>query len=99
MDNGPEFISNSLNRWAYWNGVQLDFSRPAKLTDNAFIESFHGKLRGERLNQHRFLSLDDAQDVIEFWREEYHRNQPHTAHWETGRRSSSRIFHGRASPP
>ncbi|GAC1414978.1 MAG: hypothetical protein NVSMB64_25260 [Candidatus Velthaea sp.] len=39
-DNGPEFISKALDQWAYWNTVQLDFSRPGKPTDNAFIESF-----------------------------------------------------------
>ncbi len=79
VDNGPEFISKSLDFWAYWNGVQLDFSRPGKPTDNAFIESFNGKLRGECLNQHWFLSLDDAQEVVEAWREDYNRNRPHSA--------------------
>lgn len=45
VDNGPEFISRSLDLWAYWNGVKLDFSRPGKPTDNALIVSFNGKLR------------------------------------------------------
>ena len=49
VDNGPEFISTSLNWWAYFNGVKLDFSRPGKPTDNAFIESFNGKFRLENL--------------------------------------------------
>jgi putative transposase len=60
VDNGPEFIFKSFDLWAYWNGVQLDCSRPGKPTENAFIESFNGKLRGECLNQHWLLSLDDA---------------------------------------
>ncbi len=45
VDNGPEFISKALDRWAYENGVTLDFSRPGKPTDNAFVESFNGRLR------------------------------------------------------
>ena len=60
VDNGPKFISRSLDLWAYFNGVKLDFSRPGKPTDNAFIESFNGRLRDECLNQHGFLSLDEA---------------------------------------
>jgi putative transposase len=79
VDNGPEFISKSLDLWAYWNNVELDFSRPGKPTDNAFIESFNGKLREECLNQHWFLSLDDAQRVIDTWREDYNQQRPHSA--------------------
>jgi putative transposase len=50
VDNGPEFISKALDRWAYENSVKLDFSRPSKPTDNAFVESFNGRLRDECLN-------------------------------------------------
>ena len=60
VDNGPEFISKALDRWAYENGVTLDFSRPGKPTDNAFVESFNGRLRDECLNTHWFLSLEDT---------------------------------------
>src|SRR5437762_13300275 len=52
VDNGPEFVSKALDRWAYENGVTLDFSRPGKPTDNAFVESFNGRLRDECLNAH-----------------------------------------------
>ena len=52
VDNGPEFIFRRLDLWAYFHGVKLDFSRPGKPTDNAFIESFNGRLRVECLNQH-----------------------------------------------
>ena len=45
VDNGPEFISKRLDQWAYFNGVKLDFSRPGKPTDNAFIKSFNGRFR------------------------------------------------------
>ncbi len=63
VDNGPEFITRALDRWAYENGVTPDFSRPGKKpTDNAFGESFNGRLRDECLNTHWFLSLEDARD-------------------------------------
>ena len=77
VDNGPEFISRSLDLWAYFNGVKLDFSRPGKPTDNAFIESFNGRLRDECLNQQWFLSLDEARAVTEAWKDDYNRVRPH----------------------
>jgi len=79
VDNGPEFISKALDEWAYLNGVKLDFSRPGKPTDNAFIESFNGKLRTECLDQHWFLSLQEAQTTVENWRKEYNTDRLHTA--------------------
>ena len=79
VDNGPEFISKVLDQWAYLNGVELDFSRPGKPTDNAFIEAFNGRLREECLNENWFLSLEDARDKVEAWREEYNRWRPHSA--------------------
>ncbi len=57
VDNGPEFVSLALDKWAYDNGVVMDFSRPGKPTDNPFIESFNGSLRDECLNVSWFLSL------------------------------------------
>ena len=51
VDNGPEFISKVLDQWAYLNGVELDFSRPGKPTDNAIIEAFNGRFRQECLNE------------------------------------------------
>jgi putative transposase len=77
VDNGPEFISKALDRWAYENGVTLDFSRPSKPTDNAFVESFNGRLRDECLNAHWFLSLADARAKIEAWRRDYNESRPH----------------------
>ncbi len=50
--NSSEFISKSLDKWAYEHGVTMDFSRPGKPTDNPFIESFNGSLRDECLNIH-----------------------------------------------
>ena len=77
VDNGPEFTSRALDQWAYLNKVELDFSRPGKPTDNAFIESFNGKLRAECLNQHWFASLSDAKETIEGWRTDYNEARPH----------------------
>lgn len=79
VDNGPEFISKALDAWAYRNGVQLEFSRPGKPTDNAFVESFNGHFREECLNQHWFASLEEARQIIEEWRIEYNTEQPHRA--------------------
>ncbi len=79
LDNGAEFISKALDKWAYEQKVVLDFSRPGKPTDNAYIESFNGSFRDERLNTHWFLSLDDAREKIETWRRDYNGFRPHSA--------------------
>ena len=79
VDNGPEFTSKKLDQWAYINHVELDFSRPGKPTDNAFIEAFNGRLREECLNQSWFLSLADAREKVGVWRLDYNRNRPHGA--------------------
>lgn len=76
-DNGSEFISRAVDDWAHRNGVKLDFSRPARPTDNPFIESFNGKLREECLKQHWFKNIEEARRVIEAWRKEYNLERPH----------------------
>ena len=79
VDNGTEFTSRAMDQWAYWNQVKLDFSRPGKPTDNAFIESFNGKFREECLSQNWFLSLQDAREKIESWRKDYNETRPHSS--------------------
>ena len=79
VDNGSEFISRALDKWAYDNKVTLDFSRPGKPTDNPFIESFNGSFRDECLNTNWFLSLEDAQDKITHWKTEYNTFRPHSS--------------------
>jgi putative transposase len=79
VDNGPEFTSKVLDQWAYANQVTLDFSRPGKPTDNAFIESFNGRVRAECLNENGFLSLEDAKTKIDSWRDDYNTQRPHSA--------------------
>jgi putative transposase len=78
-DNGPEFAGRALDQWAYFNEVEIDFSRPGKPTDNAFIESFNARLRQELLNASWFLSLADARARTEAWRKEYNEERPHSS--------------------
>ena len=78
-DNGNEFTSQLMDLWAYQHQVKIDFSRPGKPTDNAYIESFNGTLRRECLNTQWFLSLTDAQQQLDRWREEYNVSRPHRA--------------------
>lgn len=79
VDQGSEFVSRDLDLWAYARGVTLDFSRPGKPTDNAYIEAFNGRFRAECLNDHWFLSLADAQEKLEAWRRYYNEDRPHGA--------------------
>lgn len=79
VDNGPEFICLALDKWAYQKCIKLHFSRPGKPTDNAYIESFNGKLRDEFLNMHWFRSLEDLQDKAWEWRDEYNNERPHSS--------------------
>lgn len=76
-DNGPEFAGNAMDAWAYERGVKLDFIRPGKPNENAFIESFNGRLREECLNDNQFLTLAEAQAIIEAWRKDYNDERPH----------------------
>jgi putative transposase len=78
-DNGSEFVSRALDKWAYENGVAMDFSRQGKPMDNAMIESFNGTFRDECLNVNWFLSMEDAREKIEKSREEYNMFRPHSA--------------------
>ena len=79
VDNGPEFTSKALDAWAHRHGVPLAFSRPGTPTDNPFIEAFNARFREECLNQHWFMSIEEARTTIEAWRVEYHTERPHTA--------------------
>ena len=78
-DNGSEFTRQIMDLWAYQNGVRIDFSRPGKPTDNAYIETFNGTLRAECLDTHWFGTLAEAKESIEAWRREYNESRPHRA--------------------
>ena len=76
-DNGAEFTGHLVDLWAYHHNVRIDFSRPGKPTDNAFIETFNGSLRDECLNLHWFDNLVEAKHLIEAWRIDYNVSRPH----------------------
>lgn len=98
VDQGTEFVSRDLDLWAYQRGVTLDFSRPGKPTDNAFIEAFNSRFRAECLNAHWFMSLADAQKKLEDWRKYYNEERPHGA---IGQQTPIMLLNhdGAASPP
>lgn len=79
VDNGSEFTSRALEQWAYMNEIKIHFIRPGKPTENGHIESFNGRFRDECLNTHCFLSIRDAQSLIEAWREDYNHYRPHSS--------------------
>ena len=78
-DNGAEFTGHLVDLWAYHHGARIDFSRPGKPTDNAFIETFNGSLRDECLNLHWFETIDEARRLVEAWRIDYNESRPHMA--------------------
>jgi putative transposase len=79
IDNGPEFAGRALDEWAYRKGVKLNFIRPGKPIENAFAESFIGRLRDECLNTNWFMNLKHARDTIEDWRRDYNEVRPHSS--------------------
>ncbi len=74
----PKFIK-ALDLWAFKNKVKLRFIQPGRPVQNAYIESFNGKFRDECLNEHVFVSLCKAQEIIESWRKDYNANRPHSS--------------------
>jgi putative transposase len=80
FDNGPEFIAYAVADWCRFNGVSTIFIDPGSPWQNAWIESFNGRLRDELLNGWHFDSLLEAKVLIEDWRIDYNINRPHSAH-------------------
>jgi putative transposase len=78
-DQGPEFTSRAFDQWAYQRGVEPLLIQAGKPTQNAYIESFNGKLRDECLNEHWFRDLRDARGIISAWRRDYNEQRPHSA--------------------
>jgi len=78
-DNGKEFCGRAMLTWAHQHGVTLRLIEPGKPNQNAYIESFNGRLRDECLNEHWFLNLAHAQAIIEAWRREYNEERPKKA--------------------
>jgi putative transposase len=77
-DNGSEFTSQPMDQWAHDRGVQLHFIEPGKPVQNAFAESFNGRLRDECLNETWFVTLEEARVVLQGWRAEYNHGRPHS---------------------
>lgn len=75
-DNGKEFCGRAMLTWAHARGVRLFLIQPGKPNQNAYIESFNGRLRDECLNEHWFVSLAHAKVEIETWRREYNEERP-----------------------
>jgi putative transposase len=79
VDNGPEFRGRALAAWSEEHGVRLEFIQPGKPVQNAYVESFNGRLRDECLNANWFTSLSDARRKIETWRQDYNEQRPHSS--------------------
>jgi len=94
-DNGPEFTGRALDAWAYARGVQLHFIRPGKPIENAFVESFNGRLRDECLNENWFADLQEARTKIGVWRIDYNEVRPHSA---LGNRTPTEYAQGESLP-
>lgn len=78
-DNGTEFTSTAMLRWQQESGVGWHYIQPGKPIQNAFIESFNGRLRDECLNEIAFRSLAHARELIAEWHDDYNRCRPHTS--------------------
>jgi len=78
-DNGTEFTSRAILKWAGDNGVEWHYIDPGKPQQNAFIESFNGSLRDELLNEEMFDSLEDARRKLALWRYDYNNVRPHSS--------------------
>lgn len=95
-DNGTEFTSRALDQWAYIQRVKLDFSRPGKPTDNAFIESFNASVRRECLSQHYFIDAAQARSALRAWQEDYNNFRPHST---LGNRTPAQFRAGQEDQP
>ncbi|WP_426580241.1 IS3 family transposase [Leptospira interrogans] len=79
VDNGPEFTSKSFLNWALEQKIDIHFTTPGKPTENAFIESFNGKMRNECLNENWFKNIEEARCLVEVWRNFYNSVRSHSS--------------------
>jgi len=78
-NNGTELTSNAILGWQQEHGVDWHYITPGKPMRNGFAESFNSRLRDECVNEHLFISLDEAREIIEEWRIDYNTARPHTS--------------------
>jgi transposase InsO family protein len=78
-DNGPEFIAYAIQDWLKDKQIKTIYIKPGSPWENAYIESFHDKLRDECLNRELFGTLHEARVILESWRSEYNELRPHSA--------------------
>jgi putative transposase len=78
-DNGPEFRGRALQAWSEQRNIRLAFIDPGKPIQNAFVESFNGRMRDECLNANWFLNVADARRKILAWRQDFNQQRPHSA--------------------
>ena len=95
FDHGPEFIAYAVADWCRFNGTDTVFIDPGSPWQNAWIESFNGRLRDEYLNGQLFETVLEARVLLEDWRIDYNINRPHSAH---GWRLTGRVRRGLAQP-
>ena len=102
-DNGSELTSNAIFAWADKTKVEWHYLAPGKPTQNAFIESFNGRLRDEFLNETLFSTLAQARIALAMWRADYNGSRPHSKiGWQTPsplHRPSTRAGIWRCAPP
>lgn len=79
-DNGTELTSVAILKWSQDNRTDWHYIAPGKPTQNAFVESFNGRLRDECLNETLFSSLSHARSVLAAWKYDYNHHRPHSAH-------------------
>ena len=77
VDNGPEFISQSLDRWCNDRKITLAFIQPGKPTQSAYVERLNGSLRRELLNAYVFRTLDEVREKAQEWQDDYNHSRPH----------------------
>ena len=78
-DNGTEFTSMAILRWSHQTRIEWHYIAPGKPQQNAFVESFNGRLRDELLNETLFSSLDHARELLAEWQDDYNTVRPHSA--------------------
>ena len=78
-DNGPEFVSNAVQKWLENSGVDTLYVSPGSPWENGYVESFNSKLRDELLNRELFLHIDELRYVADRWRMDYNHYRPHSS--------------------